>query len=88
VPLFPEKIELNTTKAELKAEARSLRRYVTDPYLIGWLWPWDHARIVKLLKEVDKSWFQKNQGRILPAVPISKVERVRAALEDEYNLLV
>lgn len=77
-----------TTKAELKAEARSLRQYVTDAYLIGWIWPWDHARIVKLLKEVDKSWFQKNQGRILPAVPISKVERVRAALEDEYHLLV
>jgi hypothetical protein len=76
------------TKAELQAEARSLRRFVTDPYLIGWLWPWDHARIVKLLQEVDKPWFEKNHNRILPPVPIQKVEAVRAALEDEYKLLV
>ena len=76
------------TKAELQTEARSLRQYVIDPYLIGWLWPWDHARIVKLLQEVDRAWFHKNQDRILPPVPIQKVERVRAALEDEYRLLV
>lgn len=76
------------TKADLQNEARSLRRFVTDPYLIGWLWPWDHARIVKLLQEVDKRWFEKNHNRILPPVPIEKVEVVRAALEDEYKLLV
>ena len=76
------------TKADLQNEARSLRRFVTDPYLIGWLWPWDHARIVKLLQEVDKQWFEKNQNRILPPVPIQKVEAVRAALEDECKLLV
>ncbi|MFN3643440.1 MAG: hypothetical protein ACK4TB_11030 [Gemmobacter sp.] len=76
------------TKADLQNEARSLRRFVTDPYLIGWLWPWDHARIVKLLQEVDKRWFEKNHNRILPPVPIQKVEIVRAALEDEYKLLV
>lgn len=76
------------SKAELQKEARSLRKFVTDPHLIGWLWPWDHARIVKMLQEVDKVWFQKNQDRILPPVPIGQVERVRAALEDEYRLLV
>lgn len=76
------------TKADLQNEARSLRRFVTDPYLIGWLWPWDHARIVKLLQEVDKRWFEKNHNRILPPVPIEKVEVVRAALEDECKLLV
>lgn len=76
------------TKADLQNEARSLRSFVTDPYLIGWLWPWDHARIVKLLQEVDRRWFEKNHNRILPPVPIEKVEVVRAALEDEYKLLV
>ena len=76
------------TKADLQNEARSLRRFVTDPYLIGWLWPWGHARIVKLLQEVDKRWLEKSHNRILPPVPIEKVEVVRAALEDEYKLLV
>ena len=76
------------TKAELQAEARSLRRFFTDPFLIGWLWPWEHAKAVKLIQEVDKAWYQKNHNRILPPVPIQSVERVRAALEDEYRLLV
>jgi hypothetical protein len=76
------------TKAELQAEARSLRRFVTDPFLIGWLWPWDHAKAVKLIQEVDRAWYQKNHNRILPPVPVKQVERVRAALEDEYGLLV
>lgn len=77
-----------TTKAELQAEARSLRRYVTYPQLIGWLWPWQHSRIVRQLEEVDKAWFERNQARILPPLPIAQVERVRAALEEEYSLLV
>lgn len=56
--------------------------------MIGWLWPWDHAKAIKMIQEVDKAWYQKNHNRILPPVPIQKVERVRAALEDEYRLLV
>ena len=76
------------TKADLKKEARSLRRFVTDPFLIAWLWPWDHAKAVKLIQEVDKAWYEKNHNRILPPVPIQQVEVVRAALEDEYKLLV
>ena len=76
------------TKAELRAEARSLRRFVTDPFLLTWLWPWDHAKAVKLIQEVDKAWYEKNHNRILPPVPIQQVEVVRAALEDEYKLLV
>lgn len=76
------------TKAELRAEARSLRRFITDPFLIGWLWPWDHAKAVKLIQEVDKAWYDKNHNSILPPVPIQQVEIVRAALEDEYKLLV
>ena len=76
------------TKAELWAEARSLRQFITDPFLIGWLWPWDHAKAVKLIQEVDKAWYEKNHNRILPPVPIQQVEVVRAALEDEYKLLV
>jgi hypothetical protein len=76
------------TKTELRAEARSLRQYVTDPYLIGWLWPWDHARVVKLLEQVDRAWFEKHHMRILPPVPIRQAEMVRAALESEYGLLV
>lgn len=76
------------SKAELQKEARSMRKFVTDPHLIGWLWPWDHAKAVRLIQDVDKAWYQKNHNRILPPVPIQQVERVRAALEDEYGLLV
>lgn len=71
------------TKDDLRREARSLRQYVTDPQLVGWLWPWQHARAVKLIQDVDKPWYQRNAARILPAEPVRRVEMLRAALESE-----
>lgn len=71
------------TKSELQAECRSLRQFITDEHLIAWLWPWDHARIVRQIQEYDKAWYARNKGRILPPLPIGKVEQYRAAIESQ-----
>lgn len=71
------------TKEDLRREARSLRPFVTDPQLVGWLWPWQHAEAIKLIQEADKSWWKKNHHRIVPAESITRAEVLRAALETE-----
>lgn len=70
-------------KNDLKKEARSLRPFLTDPDLVGWFWPHQHARAVAFLRKHDKVWFEKNQDKVLPPEPIKRVELIRAALEDE-----
>ncbi|MFJ1291639.1 hypothetical protein ACEPPZ_06040 [Paracoccus yeei] len=69
------------TNKELQAEARSLRRYVTEPRLLEWLWPRDHVRIMKFLRDYDRAWYLANHARILPPIPIKPYEDERYALE-------
>ena len=57
-----------------KLLARSYRQYLTNPYLVGWLWPSEHAKLVRFLRQHDKQWYEKNRSRILPFVPIQPVE--------------
>lgn len=71
------------TKAELQAEARSLRQFLTDPDLVGWFWPLQHAKAVAFLKQHDSAWFKKNQDKVLPPVPIHQFEATRVELESE-----
>lgn len=70
-------------KDDLKREARSLRKFLTDPDLVGWFWPWQHAKAVAFLQRHDKAWFEKNRDKVLPPVPLKRFEATRVALESE-----
>lgn len=54
--------------------AKEHKRYLVDPELIGWLWPWHYHQILRLLEKHDSKWVEKNRHRILPYVPLEKRE--------------
>lgn len=71
------------TKEDLKHEIRAVRRFLTDPHLVGWYWPWQHRNAIKFLKKHDAEWLERNLHRILPAEPIQEYEIERAKISIE-----